>query len=159
MRHCQRTEFGLFFSDFYFVGPRLSIFASVCVSVTGRPPGTMADQKQKKASAQEANAMADVNKYVEDAGVDKEKAQKAISGITDDKERKELEAKRLRERALAKVKVSKDKVELIMEEMELSRPVAERALKIHKDDVEAALRALVDPDDKIMTEILASATP
>lgn len=103
--------------------------------------------------------MADVNKYVEDAGVDKEKAQKAISGITDDKERKELEAKRLRERALAKVKVSKDKVELIMEEMELSRPVAERALKIHKDDVEAALRALVDPDDKIMTEILASATP
>lgn len=41
------------------------------------------------------------------------------------------------------MKVSKENVEFLQKEMELSREAAERALKIHKDDVHAAVHELL----------------
>mmetsp|Transcript_20732 Transcript_20732/g.41871 ORF Transcript_20732/g.41871 Transcript_20732/m.41871 type:complete len:107 (-) Transcript_20732:143-463(-) len=95
-----------------------------------------------KTSAREASQLADIDKYVEDEGVDKSKAQEALSSIQDDHQ-KELEAKIQREKELAKVKVSKTNVEFLVKEMEMTKDAAERQLKIHKDDVVLAVRELL----------------
>mmetsp|Transcript_5342 Transcript_5342/g.13018 ORF Transcript_5342/g.13018 Transcript_5342/m.13018 type:complete len:107 (-) Transcript_5342:347-667(-) len=101
-----------------------------------------ADSKADKAAKREADQLAEVDKYVEEAKVDVGKAEQALSSIKDDFA-KELEATKKRERELAKVKVSKENVEFLQKEMELSHDEAERVLKIHKDDVHAAVHKLL----------------
>mmetsp|Transcript_9773 Transcript_9773/g.11683 ORF Transcript_9773/g.11683 Transcript_9773/m.11683 type:complete len:104 (+) Transcript_9773:37-348(+) len=95
-----------------------------------------------KAAAREASQLAEVDKYVEEEGVDQAKAQKALSSIQDG-HRKEVEARRQRERELAKVKISEQNVQFLVKEMEMSQEAAERTLKIHKDDVIASVRGLM----------------
>ena len=54
------------------------------------------------------------------------------------------EAERQRELELAAVEVNKEDVDLIVKELEVSKDVADRELRIHKGCVKAALRALVN---------------
>ena len=54
------------------------------------------------------------------------------------------EAERQRELELAAVEANKEDVDLIVKELEVSKDVADRELRIHKGCVKAALRALVN---------------
>mmetsp|Transcript_8750 Transcript_8750/g.13066 ORF Transcript_8750/g.13066 Transcript_8750/m.13066 type:complete len:106 (+) Transcript_8750:66-383(+) len=101
-----------------------------------------AADKKDKAAAREASQLAEVDKYVEEKGVDKSKAMKAISSIKEE-QKNDVAARMKREKELAKVKISAKNVELMMTEMEMSKATAERTLKIHNDDVVAALRSLL----------------
>ncbi|GAB5358429.1 hypothetical protein AAMO2058_000456500 [Amorphochlora amoebiformis] len=102
----------------------------------------MAESKRGRATAREASQLAEVDKYVEEAEVDKSKAEKALNSIKDD-HKKEVEAARQREKELSKVKVSSSNVKFIQTQMEMTQEKAERVLKVHKDDVIAAVRSLL----------------
>ena len=67
----------------------------------------------------------------------------AIVAIRNKQAQKTAE-KLARERELAKVVISKEHVELIIHEMELSKEKAERTLREHGGDVVMALTALVN---------------
>ena len=60
-----------------------------------------------------------------------------------DKQNKEDEAKRAHESELRKIHVKKEHIELIMNELEVSAIVAEKALRENKGDVVHALIQLI----------------
>ncbi|CAD5322284.1 unnamed protein product [Arabidopsis thaliana] len=55
----------------------------------------------------------------------------------------DLNAKRLREKELASVKINPADVEFIVNELEIEKNVAERTLREHKGDAVAATRQLL----------------
>ena len=61
-----------------------------------------------------------------------------------DKRKKEADKKAERERQLASVKVKKEDVELIVNELEISKLKAERVLKENNGDLSAALSFLIN---------------
>lgn len=84
-----------------------------------------------------------VTDYVEETGLDSAKAMQAMSSIETTVDER-AEAERQRELELAAVEVNKEDVDLIVKELEVSKDVADRELRIHKGCVKAALRALVN---------------
>eukprot|EP00286_Rhodomonas_abbreviata_P026095 CAMPEP_0181295480 /NCGR_PEP_ID=MMETSP1101-20121128/4174_1 /TAXON_ID=46948 /ORGANISM="Rhodomonas abbreviata, Strain Caron Lab Isolate" /LENGTH=118 /DNA_ID=CAMNT_0023400243 /DNA_START=9 /DNA_END=365 /DNA_ORIENTATION=+ len=95
----------------------------------------------------DAKAHKELNKLGGDMGGEKEvdtgKAQDALSQLASAAEA-EKEAKILRERELAKIKIDRADVELIMAEMEIDEARAERVLREHNGEPIAALRFLVN---------------
>ena len=67
----------------------------------------------------------------------------AMNAISD-KRRKDADQKAEREKMLATVKVRKEDVDLIVNELEISKQQAERVLKEHNADLPAALTALIN---------------
>ena len=67
----------------------------------------------------------------------------AINAISD-KRKQEADLKAQIEKQLASVKVKKEDVELIQNELEISKVKAERVLKEHNGDLSAALSALIN---------------
>ena len=108
----------------------------------------MADESEKKgATAKHNSGAADLEKvtdYAEEkeisAGDDLSNAINAIS----DKRKQEADLKAQLEKQLASVKVKKEDVELIQNELEISKVKAERVLKEHNGDLSAALSALIN---------------
>ncbi len=84
-----------------------------------------------------------VTDFAEEKEIDTGNLNDAMAAIAD-RRKKHAEAKVEREKQLASVKVKKEDVELIMNEMEISRMQAERCLKEHNADLKAALSALVN---------------
>jgi len=66
----------------------------------------------------------------------------AAFGVSNMEDIAELEKKKL-DRVLEKVKVSKEDVKLIADEMEIDLRTAERALKQHNGDVSVTLKSLI----------------
>uniref|UniRef100_UPI00398E8FC3 huntingtin-interacting protein K-like n=1 Tax=Pristiophorus japonicus TaxID=55135 RepID=UPI00398E8FC3 len=64
--------------------------------------------------------------------------------VIGDRRSQEQKAKQEREKELAKVTIKKEDVEVIMNEMEISRSAAERSLREHLGNVVEALIALTD---------------
>lgn len=98
---------------------------------------TMTDADAAKAGLEK------VTDFVEDKGVDGARASEALSALTT-KDDAAAEAEKERERALAAVKVSKEDVDLVVQELDVDRAVADRELRVHGGDVVKALRALVN---------------
>eukprot|EP00670_Eutreptiella_braarudii_P005598 CAMPEP_0174285964 /NCGR_PEP_ID=MMETSP0809-20121228/10142_1 /TAXON_ID=73025 ORGANISM="Eutreptiella gymnastica-like, Strain CCMP1594" /NCGR_SAMPLE_ID=MMETSP0809 /ASSEMBLY_ACC=CAM_ASM_000658 /LENGTH=101 /DNA_ID=CAMNT_0015381859 /DNA_START=16 /DNA_END=321 /DNA_ORIENTATION=- len=67
----------------------------------------------------------------------------AAFGTSNMEDVEEMEKKKL-DKALSQVKVSRDDVKLIAEQLEIDSKIAERALKQNKGDVVATLKGLVD---------------
>ena len=84
-----------------------------------------------------------VTDFVEGKGVDGARASEALSALAtaDDAA---AQANLERERALAAVKVDKADVDLVVQELEVDRAVADRELRVQGGDVVKALRALVN---------------
>merc|ERR1711893_5676 len=104
------------------------------------------EPKGKKAAKHDDVGTADLEKvtdYVEEAEISSQSISDAMK-VMSDKKAKEATEKQLRERELAKIKISKEDVDLIENEMEIPRSVAERKLREHKGDVVQALVELTN---------------
>ncbi|KAK7096040.1 huntingtin-interacting protein K-like [Littorina saxatilis] len=105
------------------------------------------DQGSKaKKSAKHDSGAADLEKvtdYVEEAEISSKNLDDAMKVVSDQQTR-ETKAKQEKEKELSKVKINKDDVDLIIQEMEIPRMKAERVLREHKGNVVDALTELVN---------------
>ncbi|XP_027115885.1 huntingtin-interacting protein K [Coffea eugenioides] len=92
---------------------------------------------------QQSKALDKLTDRVEDRQLDSTRVQEAMASIAASKEA-DLQAMRLREKELAAVKINPEHVDIIANELELDKKVAERTLREHKGDPVAAIRALLN---------------
>ncbi|CAF2990757.1 unnamed protein product [Rotaria socialis] len=98
---------------------------------------------QKKEDAKVEKELDRVTDRVDEEDLGSEKIGNALTAIND--KRHIDESKRKAEQAvLANVKIRKEDVELIIQELELPRSKAEKILRQHRGDVVATLKALVN---------------
>ncbi|KAG0359705.1 hypothetical protein BG005_000331 [Podila minutissima] len=104
------------------------------------------EEKAEKGQSGEAKAaMKNMTGYqpeVERSGVDSTKLEKAMSLLTDVGKKQKAE-KAAAHKEVEKVTLTKEDVELVMAEFELTKPVAEKYLKEHGGNVIKTLDALV----------------
>ncbi|KAI3696592.1 hypothetical protein L6452_28984 [Arctium lappa] len=91
---------------------------------------------------QQSKALDKLTDHVEDRQLDSTRVQEAMASIAASKEA-DLNAMRLREKELAAVKINAAEVDIIANELELDKKVAERTLREHKGDAVAAIRHLL----------------
>ncbi|CAH1790574.1 unnamed protein product [Owenia fusiformis] len=100
---------------------------------------------QKKVGKHDDGA-ADLEKvtdYVEEAEISPQNISDAMK-VMNERKARELQEKQTRERELSQVKINKDDVELIVNEMEISRTLAERKLREHGGNAVEALIELTN---------------
>uniref|UniRef100_A0A2C9JCQ8 Nascent polypeptide-associated complex subunit alpha-like UBA domain-containing protein n=1 Tax=Biomphalaria glabrata TaxID=6526 RepID=A0A2C9JCQ8_BIOGL len=98
------------------------------------------ESKGKKVAKHDAGA-ADLEKvtdYEEEKEIAAQDIQDAIR-VVSDRQNKEAKAKHEKEKELSKVKINKDDVDYIVQEIEISRSRAERVLREYKGNVIEAL--------------------
>lgn len=103
-------------------------------------------QRAKKEKKHDNVGAADLEK-VTDYAEEKEISSQAIGdamALIGGKQKKENAEKAEKEKELAKVKIKKDDVELIMNEMLVTRIQAERKLRLHRGDLVATLAELTN---------------
>lgn len=101
--------------------------------------------KARKAAKHDSGA-ADLEKvtdFVEEYEISANSIQDAMK-VVSDRKTKEVTEKQEKEKELSKVKINKEDVDLIVEELEISRMQAERKLREHKGKVVEALIALTN---------------
>ncbi|KAK1592748.1 hypothetical protein Q3G72_029755 [Acer saccharum] len=91
---------------------------------------------------QQSKALDKLTDHVEDRQLDSSRVQEAMASINASKAA-DLNAMRLREKELAAVKINAADVDIIANELELDKKVAERTLREHKGDAVAAIRSLL----------------
>ncbi|XP_045462496.1 huntingtin-interacting protein K-like [Harmonia axyridis] len=102
-------------------------------------------QKEKKTAKYDSGA-ADLEKvtdYAEEKEISSQDVANAITAIGDRRNKEALE-KQAREKELLKVSIKKEDVDLIVNEMEISRTKAERFLREYHGNVVDALIALTN---------------
>ncbi|KAG9290511.1 hypothetical protein G9A89_002486 [Geosiphon pyriformis] len=104
------------------------------------------EEQQKGFKGKAKKDMQDVEGYhAEKASgerIDESRLNKALSYVKEENQKqKELKLQRMQE--LEKVKVSKEDIELIMNEMEVEKSVADRYLRENQGDLVAALNAMI----------------
>ncbi|EKX43841.1 hypothetical protein GUITHDRAFT_110293 [Guillardia theta CCMP2712] len=114
---------------------------------TDRPDDDEEEEEKVVRKGEDAKAHKELNKLSGDNEGEKEvdtgKAQNALSQLSNAAEAEKL-AKLEREKELAKVKIDKKDVELIMSEMEIDESRAERVLREHNGEPVKALQYLID---------------
>mmetsp|Transcript_13201 Transcript_13201/g.39898 ORF Transcript_13201/g.39898 Transcript_13201/m.39898 type:complete len:113 (+) Transcript_13201:59-397(+) len=95
----------------------------------------------KGAAGEQARSLAALDGAA-DVSLDSTKASKALSGIAADGSANEVLRKQ-QEQQLAAVKVSKEDIQVIVAELELSTKEADLALRKNGGNLESALRSLV----------------
>ncbi|KAL3829327.1 hypothetical protein ACJIZ3_018129 [Penstemon smallii] len=91
---------------------------------------------------QQSKAFDKLTDRVEDRQLDSTRVQEAMASISASKEA-DIQAARLREKELAAVKINAADIDIIANELELDKKVAERTLREHKGDAVAAIRSLL----------------
>ncbi|ESR32615.1 hypothetical protein WN944_025317 [Citrus x changshan-huyou] len=91
---------------------------------------------------QQSKALDKLTDRVEDRQLDSTRVQEAMASIAASKAG-DLNAMRMREKELAAVKINAADVDIIANELELDKKVAERTLREHKGDAVAAIRHLL----------------
>ncbi|XP_062212915.1 uncharacterized protein LOC133913712 [Phragmites australis] len=91
---------------------------------------------------QQSKALDKLTDRVEDRQLDSSRVQSAMAALASSKEA-DWNAMRLREKELASVKINPTDVEIIANELELDKKIAERTLREHKGDAVAAIRFLL----------------
>ncbi|KAK4783251.1 hypothetical protein SAY86_007625 [Trapa natans] len=91
---------------------------------------------------QQSKALDKLTDRVEDRQLDSTRVQEAMASIASTAEA-DRNAMRLREKELASVKINAEDVDIIANELELDKKVAERTLREHKGDAVAAIRSLL----------------
>ncbi|KAK1946526.1 Huntingtin-interacting protein K [Phytophthora citrophthora] len=101
-----------------------------------------APQEQVKSKKDESSAMEKLTDLVEEKQMDENKMKEAFQALRKQEEA-DKEAERLLEKKLAAVKVNKDDVALVAQEMELTTQQADRKLREADGDVVKCLSTLV----------------
>ncbi|KAL6503333.1 hypothetical protein OROGR_025256 [Orobanche gracilis] len=91
---------------------------------------------------QQSKAFDKLTDRVEDRQLDSTRVQEAMASIAHPKEA-DIQAAKLREKELAAIKINAADVDIIANELELDKKVAERTLREHKGDAVAAIRSLL----------------
>ncbi|CBI22875.3 hypothetical protein PVL29_005597 [Vitis rotundifolia] len=91
---------------------------------------------------QQSKALDKLTDHVEDRQLDSTRVQEAMASIAASAEA-DWNAMRMREKELAAVKINAADVDIIANELELDKKVAERTLREHKGDAVAAIRYLL----------------
>ncbi|KAL1320772.1 hypothetical protein HN51_065478 [Arachis hypogaea] len=91
---------------------------------------------------QQTKAFDKLTDRVEDRQLDSTRVQEAMASIAASAQA-DWNAMRLREKELAAVKINAADVDIIANELELDKKVAERTLREHKGDAVAAIRHLL----------------
>uniref|UniRef100_A0A7N0UJR5 Nascent polypeptide-associated complex subunit alpha-like UBA domain-containing protein n=1 Tax=Kalanchoe fedtschenkoi TaxID=63787 RepID=A0A7N0UJR5_KALFE len=91
---------------------------------------------------QQSKALDKLTDHVEDRQLDSTRVHQAMASIAASAEA-DRNAMRLREKELAAVKINPSDVDIIANELELDKKVAERTLREHKGDAVAAIRHLL----------------
>ncbi|XP_068662415.1 uncharacterized protein [Aristolochia californica] len=91
---------------------------------------------------QQSKALDKLTDHVEDRQLNSVRVQEAMASIAA-KSEADWNAMRMREKALAAVKINPTDVDIIANELELDKKVAERTLREHKGDAVAAVRHLL----------------
>ncbi|CEG50197.1 huntingtin-interacting protein k-like [Plasmopara halstedii] len=99
-------------------------------------------QEQVKSKKDESNAMEKLTDLVEEKQMDENKMKAAFRALHKQEEA-DKEAERLLEKKLAAIKISKDEVELVAQEMEISTQQADRKLREADGDIVKCLCTLV----------------
>ncbi|KMT16276.1 hypothetical protein BVRB_3g054270 [Beta vulgaris subsp. vulgaris] len=99
----------------------------------------MVDSKDMQ---QQSKAFDKLTDRVEDRQLDSSRVQTAMASIAAAAEA-DANAMRMREKELAAVKINASDIDVIANELELDKKVAERTLREHKGDAVAAIRSLL----------------
>merc|ERR1712002_82802 len=102
-------------------------------------------EKGKKVAKHDSGA-ADLEKvtdYVEETEISSQDMADAMRAVNDRKAKEAAEKQQL-EKELSKIKITKEDVDLIIQEMEISQTLAERKLREHRGNVVEALVALTN---------------
>nr|ABK21349.1 unknown [Picea sitchensis] len=91
---------------------------------------------------QQNKALDSLTDHVEDRQLNSMRVHEAMASIASSAEA-DRNAMRMREKELAAVKIDPADVDLIANELELDRKVAERTLREHKGDAVAAIQSLL----------------
>ncbi|PKA51561.1 hypothetical protein AXF42_Ash002928 [Apostasia shenzhenica] len=91
---------------------------------------------------QQSKALDKLTDRVEDRQLDSTRVQEAMAALASSKEA-DWNAMIMREKELAAVKINLTDVDIIANELELDKKVAERTLREHKGDAVAAIRHLL----------------
>uniref|UniRef100_A0A0E0KL43 Nascent polypeptide-associated complex subunit alpha-like UBA domain-containing protein n=1 Tax=Oryza punctata TaxID=4537 RepID=A0A0E0KL43_ORYPU len=91
---------------------------------------------------QQSKALDKLTDRVEDRQLDSSRVQSAMAALASSKEA-DWNAMRLREKELAAVKINPADVEIIANELEMDKKIAERTLREHKGNAVAAVRFLL----------------
>ncbi|XP_073009461.1 uncharacterized protein [Typha latifolia] len=91
---------------------------------------------------QQSKALDKLTDHVEDRQLDSTRVQEAMAALASSKEA-DWQAMKMREKELAAVKINSTDVDIIANELELDKKVAERTLREHKGDAVAAIRSLL----------------
>ncbi|KAL3688497.1 hypothetical protein R1sor_014806 [Riccia sorocarpa] len=101
-----------------------------------RPPDSKDQQQQSK-------ALDSLKDHVEERQLDSTRVQQAMASINARAEA-DRHAQLLKEKELAAVKISQEDLDIIVEELELDRKVAEKRLREHKGNSIAAIRSFLN---------------
>jgi len=104
------------------------------------------DQTVRRAAKHDSVRAADLEKvtdFVEEKEMMTQNIGDAMKAVND-RMSGEANEKRLKEIELSRVKINKEDIDLIVEEMEISRTAAERSLREHKGNVLDALLSLTN---------------
>ncbi|KAM7257318.1 hypothetical protein ACFE04_013059 [Oxalis oulophora] len=91
---------------------------------------------------QQSKAFDKLTDHVEDRQLDSSRVQTAMASIAASKEA-DMAAMRLRDKELAAVTINAADIDIIANELELDKKLAERTLREHKGDAVAAIRHLL----------------
>ncbi|KAE9455114.1 hypothetical protein C3L33_12987, partial [Rhododendron williamsianum] len=108
----------------------------------GGDEGMMIDILDSKDLQQQSKALDKLTDHVEDRQLDSTRVQEAMASIYAAKEA-DLNAMRMREKELAAVQINAADIDIIANELEVDKKVAERTLREHKGDAVAAIRHLL----------------
>nr|GLL43867.1 huntingtin-interacting protein K isoform X1 [Ipomoea trifida] len=92
---------------------------------------------------QQSKAFDKLTDHVEDRQLDSSRVQTAMASIAASREA-DIQAMRMREKELAAVKINAADVDIIANELEVDKKIAERTLRVHKGDAVAAIRHLLN---------------
>ncbi|KAL5700306.1 hypothetical protein ACHQM5_025765 [Ranunculus cassubicifolius] len=99
-------------------------------------------ERDSKDLQQQSKALDKLTDHVEDRQLNSTRVQEAMASISASSEA-DWNAMRLREKELAAVIINAGDVDIIANELELDKKVAERTLREHKGDAVAAIRHLL----------------
>ncbi|CAM0877672.1 unnamed protein product [Alopecurus aequalis] len=114
--------------------------AAAAAAAEGAPAGEAGPDS--KDLQQQSKALDKLTDHVEDRQLDSSRVQSAMAALASSKEA-DWNAMRLREKELAAVKINPTDVEIIANELEMDKKIAERTLREHKGDAVAAVRSLL----------------
>lgn len=125
------------------MGAAVDETAAAAVAAEGGPAAPAGEAgADSKDLQQQSKALDKLTDHVEDRQLDSSRVQSAMAALASSKEA-DWNAMRLREKELAAVKINPTDVEIIANELELDKKIAERTLREHKGDAVAAVRFLL----------------